>query len=290
MLSVIGNQSTAIKEVITEERLDNVIYFPSTPAMRRLAGKRPDDEVEKRVEAGSDAIKDERELTMLLEAALGCNNMQRIRIGIQMVIGCNFGLRISDIVKLRWKDLYECEPEDTGIAEHWTMRDCVVIKEEKSQKNRALYPNESLQIAVNWFKGYEARRRVIGLDINEYLFIGEKNKKFIPNEAPYAIKSLVQCPIYESTMRDDMSSLIKACNVNHRVTPHSLRKTFGYFMSQITGESEAYSNRSTSVVQKIFNHSDQRITLRYVGMDVDEVKSYYQELNLGLEVVKKYCC
>jgi len=292
MLSIISNQNAAAA-VIKEERSDNVIYFPSTPALRRLAGKRPEDEVEKRVETGSESIKSEEELMLLLEASLGRgsgdSNLQRVRVGIQIVIGCNFGLRISDIVKLRWKDLYECEIEDTGNASRWTMRECVVVKEEKSQKNRALYPNESLRLAVDWYKAFEERRRVIGLDINEYLFIGEKNKKYIANEAPGAVKAFVQCPIYESTMRDDMSSLVKACKVNHRVTPHSLRKTFGYFMGQITGESEAYSNRSTSVVQKIFNHSDQRITLRYVGLDTDEVRSYYQELNLGLEVVRKYC-
>ena len=44
---------------------------------------------------------------------------------------------------------------------------------------------------------------------------------------------------------------------------HTLRKTFGYhFYKQ-------YKN--VALLQKIFNHSDPQVTLRYIGIDQDEM-------------------
>lgn len=293
MLTVI-NGSNAIRETTNERRSaanseSRIIMFPNDPAQRRLAGKMPVDSVETKLEGGSDAIKDEEELHLLLEATLGKEQARWHRAGIQIVIGVNFGLRIGDLVKLRWKDLFEASIEDTGRPERWEVRDRVIIREEKSQKTRALYPNAAVRQALQWFKREEADRRDCSLDINEYLFIGDKNKRYVTNEAEGAVKLFVQCPMYESSVRDDLKIVLEECEIEHRVTPHSFRKTFGYFMGQLTGTSEAYSNRSTSVVQKIFNHSDQRVTLRYTGLDIEEIRGYYEELNLGIAVVEKHC-
>ena len=44
---------------------------------------------------------------------------------------------------------------------------------------------------------------------------------------------------------------------------HSLRKTFGYHYYQDT--------KDIATLQELFNHSDQRITLKYIGVEQDEL-------------------
>ena len=41
-------------------------------------------------------------------------------------------------------------------------------------------------------------------------------------------------------------------------------------------------NRAVSMLQKIFNHSSEAITLRYIGITNDEIRDAYQNLNLGI--------
>jgi integrase len=55
---------------------------------------------------------------------------------------------------------------------------------------------------------------------------------------------------------------------------HSLRKTFGYHVYQKTGG-------NLGLVQKLLNHSSGADTLRYIGIDREEMDNTYLELNLG---------
>jgi integrase len=53
---------------------------------------------------------------------------------------------------------------------------------------------------------------------------------------------------------------------------HSLRKTFGY---------HAYQNGTDlSLLQSIFNHSSQSVTLRYIGVNQDRIDEVYANVNL----------
>lgn len=55
---------------------------------------------------------------------------------------------------------------------------------------------------------------------------------------------------------------------------HSLRKTFGYHVYQRTGGNLA-------LVQKLLNHRSSGDTLRYIGIDREQMDAAYIELNLG---------
>lgn len=62
----------------------------------------------------------------------------------------------------------------------------------------------------------------------------------------------------------------KACklaNIDANVGTHTLRKTFGYFYYK------KYNN--IIMLQKIFNHSTPNITLRYIGIEQDEIYDSY---------------
>ena len=59
----------------------------------------------------------------------------------------------------------------------------------------------------------------------------------------------------------------KEAGVDYKVGTHTLRKTFGYHFYQ--------ERRDVALLQKIFNHSSQEITLRYIGISQDIIDNSY---------------
>ena len=64
----------------------------------------------------------------------------------------------------------------------------------------------------------------------------------------------------------------KAVGLEEKIGTHSMRKTFGYH------HYKKYKN--IALLQKIFNHSSPQITLRYIGVEQDEID--YSYLNFVL--------
>ena len=59
----------------------------------------------------------------------------------------------------------------------------------------------------------------------------------------------------------------KKVGISERVGTHTMRKTFGYHHYQ--------QFHDAVILQKIFNHSSQRITLIYIGVEQDEIDASY---------------
>ena len=69
--------------------------------------------------------------------------------------------------------------------------------------------------------------------------------------------------------------LVNACNelgVKAKVSTHTMRRTFGYHHYQ--------QYKDAVILQKIFNHSSQRITLMYIGVTQDEIDWSYKNFEL----------
>lgn len=57
------------------------------------------------------------------------------------------------------------------------------------------------------------------------------------------------------------------------ISAHSLRKTFGY---------KAYKQGvDLSLLMNIFNHSNQSVTLKYIGITQDNINTVYESMNIG---------
>ena len=59
----------------------------------------------------------------------------------------------------------------------------------------------------------------------------------------------------------------KAAGLEEKVGTHTLRKTFGYHHYK--------KNKDVAILQKIFNHYSPSITLRYIGIDQEEINNSY---------------
>lgn len=67
----------------------------------------------------------------------------------------------------------------------------------------------------------------------------------------------------------------KACEeagIEEKIGTHTMRKTFGYHHYK--------RNKDVAILQKIFNHSAPQITLRYIGIEQDQIDKSYKNFIL----------
>ena len=64
----------------------------------------------------------------------------------------------------------------------------------------------------------------------------------------------------------------KKAGLEEKVGTHTMRKTFGYHHYQ--------QFKDVVLLQKIFNHSSPQITLRYIGVEQDEIDDSYKNFVL----------
>ena len=64
----------------------------------------------------------------------------------------------------------------------------------------------------------------------------------------------------------------KKAGLEERVGTHTMRKTFGYHHYK--------QNKDVAILQKIFNHSSPQITMRYIGIDQDQIDQSYENFIL----------
>lgn len=64
----------------------------------------------------------------------------------------------------------------------------------------------------------------------------------------------------------------KAAGLEEKVRTYTLRNTFGYHHYK--------KNKDVTILQKIFNHSASQTTLRYTGIDQDQIDQSYKNFIL----------
>ncbi len=153
---------------------------------------------------------------------------------VLVTIGLNSALRISDLLTLRWKDVYDF---DRGqFLEHLT------LTEQKTGKRSSVFLNKSIRDALRAYMNYMGANRLSGED---FLFPGYENHNLSRIQAWRIIKNAAD-----------------ACCIQGVISPHSLRKTFGY---------QAWKNGVPPVLlMDIFQHSSFETTQRYLGICQDE--------------------
>lgn len=161
-----------------------------------------------------------------------------------VVIGLNTSLRISDILNLQWKDIYNFK---TG-----TYRQHICLVEQKTHKNNMIAINGAAISALEIYK-----ESLTELEPDTYIFKSRvgRNRPISRNRAFNIIKGAAEELGMESNI---------AC--------HSLRKTFGY---------QAWKKGvQPALLMSIYNHSSYEITKRYLGINQDERDNVFMEMKL----------
>lgn len=157
------------------------------------------------------------------------------KYGLLFKFGLNTGLRISDIINLKVKDILNKDGE---------FYDYLVLKEKKTGKEKKIKLNHSIRQAI------ESYIKTQKLCMDSYLFPSRKNGHIGRVQAYRVLK--------------EASNAIGIQNFG----THSLRKTWGYWTYQI-------SRYNIGLIMDTFNHSSQGITLRYIGVSQDQKDELY---------------
>ena len=181
---------------------------------------------------------------------------QSTRNELLFVLGINVGLRISDIIKLKFSDLM--------MPNMKTVKDSVTITEKKTGKTKKFYIGEVVEKVLLAYV-----KELNEVTIDDYLFMSKKDKsKPIQRNRAYKIINNA-AEMVGLVERDEKTGKL----ISGDIGTHSVRKTFGY---------HAYQNgTSIELLMQIFNHSSASQTLRYIGITEDEKKNVYLKSELG---------
>jgi integrase len=158
------------------------------------------------------------------------------------VLGINTALRIGDLLLLKVCDVMD----ETG-----EIRDMAEVQEQKTKKKKYFPLNQSVKDTLASY--LKTRQRE---DFDEPLFPSKRKGVALSRWRARRI-------LYAAGQAVGLS----------RIGTHSLRKTFAYHVYRRTGG-------NLGLVQKLLNHTSSADTLRYIGIDRDEMNSTYLELNL----------
>lgn len=148
-------------------------------------------------------------------------------------LGINSGLRISDILKLKVKDVRN--------QTHF------ILREQKTGKAQRLKINPVLKKELNHY--------IKNMDDEDYLFKSQKGNN---------------SPIQRMQAWRILNDAARQADINYEIGTHTLRKTFGYRIFTMTND--------ITIVQKLLNHSTPQVTLRYIGIQQDDLDEVLDKL------------
>lgn len=169
------------------------------------------------------------------------------------ILGVNLGLRANELLELKCSDIFFPDGSIRCIMDDYTdTTDKISVFQEKVDKRRGLYLNESCVHAIKWYYGD---------DINHY-------------SDGFIFSSREGGHIGVDTLRKVLKKAAKACGIKQNIGTHTLRKTFGYLHYQ--------SNHDIVFLQRLFGHSSALITMRYIGIADEEEKRAYHNVSIDL--------
>ena len=163
------------------------------------------------------------------------------KISLLVALGCFTGLRISDILALRWNQIL-------GVDEF-------TIIEKKTGKKRTLRLNPQLQKHIQ-----ECYEHIKPIGVKAPILVSQKGTIFTIQ----AINRILK----------DIKKKYKVKIKNFSC--HSLRKTFGRQVYNMNSEN---SELALVKLMELFNHSSVSITKRYLGLRQEEILETYDCLS-----------
>jgi len=152
-----------------------------------------------------------------------------------IVLSLHTALRVSDLLSLRWSDVYDFKRK--RVREEFT------ITEKKTNKRKTIAISLSVVKALKKDASANAP--------HNFLFANPHTGKVLSRAQAYRI----------------IRAAGEAINLPKRISCHSLRKTFGYHAWR--------KGISPAVIMEIFNHSSLSHTRRYLGVSQDDLNDVY---------------
>ena len=152
--------------------------------------------------------------------------------------GIYTGLRISDILQFKVKDVRG--------------RSVLNVREQKTRNTRKINKTKRIPVLPELRKVIDSY--VKELPDDEYLFKSRQGRN---------------SPITRVQAYNILREAAHTAGLQE-IGTHTLRKTFGYHIYQAT--------KDVALLQDIFGHSSQYITMKYIGVNQDAIEAAYRKL------------
>ncbi len=168
-------------------------------------------------------------------------NDNNYKMSLLISFGAFWGLRISDILSLKWYQVYDLNEFE--------------LIEKKTQKNREIKINAQLKRHIQ-----DCYDKINPRTLDDYIFTSQKG----------SVYSIQRINVILKDLRTKYNLKIK------NFSSHSLRKCFG---REIFNRSEANAELAIVKLSHLFNHSNPAITRRYLGISQKELLETYDVLS-----------
>lgn len=161
-----------------------------------------------------------------------------------IILGLNTAFRISDLLSLQWRDVFNEKKN--------CFKDHICITEQKTGKERIVAVNASVSDALFLLQEKEMH--------------GEKDRYLFPNgrkEAGHLSRSQAFRIIKEAA---------EYAGLEEHISCHSLRKTFGYHAWK--------QGVQPALLMELYNHSSYRVTKQYLGIEQEDKDMVYLTVQL----------
>lgn len=160
---------------------------------------------------------------------------QDYKFALLIATGSYIGLRISDLLQLKWEQVLN--------------QDYFTITEKKTRKTRKVTINPELQDILT--RLYKA----LGAEQGQYMFINRFGDK------PFSIQYV----------NAKLKEIFTKYSIKGQYSSHFMRKTLG----RRVWEMNKYSDQALLLLSQLFNHSSVSTTKIYLGIREQEISNLY---------------
>lgn len=166
------------------------------------------------------------------------NNLRNYTL---IVLGLNTALRISDLLTLRWQDVY-------FHREH-RFREHICLTEQKTGKSTMIAINDSI---------LEALQQYFDNNLPEEVLFPNNRGDNTPLSRYQAYRIVKRAASY--------------AGMDSHISCHSMRKTFGYYAWK--------QGVPPAMLMNIYNHSSFEITKRYLGIEQEDKDDVFLSIKI----------
>jgi len=190
--------------------------------------------------AKSEPIRDPRKIEEMEDYYIA---KKQFRNYVLFVLGTYTALRISDLLSLQWKHIYNFNKK--------TFFSHLDITERKTEKTKKIALHEDVIIALKFYLSI-----LPNCTGETWLFPSRKKARpSISRQQAYRI-------IYEAA---------REVEIQGNISPHSMRKTLGYHAWK--------AGVSLTLISTLYNHASEKQTMVYCGITQDEIDEVYLSQN-----------
>lgn len=169
------------------------------------------------------------------------------------ICGIALGLRVGDLLNLTIGDVY-------SLAESSVRSHLQIINQKTHKRTTDLITPMAARAITDLVEEIRTTQGGV-LDANWPLFQSTKWCR-----AGGMTKKLSQSQVYRF-----LTDAAKACEVQGHISTHSMRKTYGYAANSTLSQSGVPAAQIMETLQAKFRHSDQTTTMRYIGLQQEQI-------------------